>query len=249
MLGVSNRLYGMNRLALGGFLLLLVIYLFSCKSKVPSQSVEKIQYEFSLDSYQGKSIQLKLLESGDYQISCLDLHNQRKDEYAGHYTVTSDSLVFWGVEESSSCFPQFAIRNGELLLIEIVESTENPTEITSPLDHRIVNYKAFGNEPFWSFTINDQELLHLKTLDNALLDQKIDLVNAKLTILPKKKIIKFISEETELTLVIYKESCSETMNGESFNNKVELNIRPTEKAEIIQYHGCGQGNDTSIHKK
>jgi heat shock protein HslJ len=102
-----------------------------------------------------------------------------------------------------------------------------------------VDFKAQGNEPFWSVEIDFDKVMQFKSLNHP---QELSTpvpAPAQMQDAPGER-YRAVTEAGELIVTILKDSCSDSMSGEQFPYKVRVDAKLTTDADYAHYEGCGR---------
>ena len=122
-------------------------------------------------------------------------------------------------------------------------NSEAPIQV-SPDSHSspsvsIVDFKATGNEPFWSLEIDFDQKMHFKSLNHP-----EDLI----TPVPEPDFAqdhqveryRAVTEGGELIVSISRETCTDIMSGDKFPFRVSVSVKLSTDDEYTDYNGCGR---------
>jgi len=102
-----------------------------------------------------------------------------------------------------------------------------------------IDFKAQGNEPFWSLEIDFDKAMRFTSLSHP---EKLSTPvpePAQMMDAPGER-YRAVTEAGELIVTILKDSCADTMSGEKFPYKVRVNAKLTTDTDYTDYEGCGR---------
>ncbi len=170
---------------------------------------------------------------------------------SGTYSVEQDSIL--RLDGSSDAgMNRWVVAGGTLRMLDqsgaaiesdladrYVLSSERPNESpdAAPLE---ADFKATGNEPFWSLTIDFNRQMRLKTLNGLEIITPVPEVTY-----PQEGMTEWnaATEAGELVVTVTRAKCQDTMSGDSSDYQVQVRVVVGNKGEKT-YLGCGnyQGN-------
>jgi len=102
-----------------------------------------------------------------------------------------------------------------------------------------IDFKAQGNEPFWSLEIDFDKAMRFTSLNHP---EKLSTPvpePAKMMDAPGER-YRAVTEAGELIVTMLKDSCADTMSGEKFPYKVRVNAKLSTDTDYTDYEGCGR---------
>jgi uncharacterized membrane protein len=99
-----------------------------------------------------------------------------------------------------------------------------------------IDFIATGNEPFWSFELDEEKSMHFKMLDG------IELIAPAVAALIKDSHTKIYTAQTEKgTLIVQIEHklCINDMSGDSSAYTVNITVKQNTNKEENKFRGCG----------
>jgi heat shock protein HslJ/uncharacterized membrane protein len=102
-----------------------------------------------------------------------------------------------------------------------------------------IDFKAQGNEPFWSVEIDFDKAIHFKSLNHP---EELSTPVPKPAQMQDAQGERYraVTEAGELIVTILKDSCSDSMSGAQFPYKVRVDAKLATDTEYAHYEGCGR---------
>ena len=166
---------------------------------------------------------------------------------SGTYEVQQDTVVRL-LKPSGEGMNRWAVADGNLRMLDqsgapiesdftrqYILSPEKPSE-SSAKTHREVDFKATGNEPFWSLEIDFDQRMRFKDLNG------IELVTPVPTATyPQENVTEWqaSTEQGDLLVTVTREDCQDTMSGDTSGYQVQVHVTIGDAA-AYSYSGCGR---------
>jgi heat shock protein HslJ len=103
----------------------------------------------------------------------------------------------------------------------------------------LFDFKATGNEPFWSLEINFDGVMYFKSLN---LEQEFKAPVPKPDFAQDHQAERYraITDQGEMIVVISPDSCMDTMSDENFPFRVTVSIKLSSESDYKEFNGCGR---------
>lgn len=118
-------------------------------------------------------------------------------------------------------------------------SSNEQVENNSPMQQNTSDFKATGNEPFWSLEIDFDQKMHFKSLNYP---------EEMITPVPKPEkaqdhpVTRYraVTEKGELMVQISPDPCADTMSDQKFPFSVKVSVKASSASDYTEFEGCGR---------
>ena len=251
------------------FCLLLLAFLGACQSGSTSRSETDINavanqvkgtWYGNLPCADCASISYQLSLNDDMSFTSTSVYNGKSEEnieQTGKWEVLSDSTIQVGEEAGTKQL--FAVDSVKLTMLDqegkpiasdfsaqyelsrepVATNNERRMQADTKKLQEGVDFKAQGNEPFWSVEIDFDKQIHFKSLNHpaeliAPVPKPAQMQDAQ------GERYRAVTEAGELIVTILKDSCTDSMSGDGFPYKVRVDAKLTSDADYAHYEGCGR---------
>lgn len=172
---------------------------------------------------------------------------------SGSFKIAPDSIIVLSDKPENGGFDKLKFSNGTLKVLDaegkeittklaehyILRTTkpENRLQENTRVSNTKSNFKATGNEPFWSVKINvANDRMEFEPMDGEKIVTSLPEAVEK----ENKLVYEATSKSGMLKIVISEEECQDNMSGTYFSHKVSVTFKSSDMKEASTYTGCGE---------